>query len=217
MRDAERHRGILLDDENRRALLVDRADDVEHLVDEDRRKAHRRLVHQQQLRPRHQRASDRDHLLLAARQRAGVLVEPLLDAREQCEHALMVGIEFGGRAMTPAERTQRQVLAHGHAPEQAARLGHQRDAAADDRLRRQPIDALAGKLHGAGGRAHHAEDGLHGGGLARGVAAEQADDFAGLDADADVVERPDRPVERHDIVKLQQRHGHAAAAARWPR
>ena len=117
MCDAERHRRILLDDENRRALLVDRADDVEHLVDEDRRKAHRRLVHQQQLRPRHQCASNGHHLLLATRQSAGVLVEPLLDAREQCEHTLMVGIEFRSWPMTPAERTQRQVLPDGHAPE----------------------------------------------------------------------------------------------------
>ena len=115
MRDAERHRGILLDDEDRRALLVDRADDVEHLVDEHRRQAHRRLVHQQQLRPRHQRAADRDHLLLAARQRAGILVEPLLDAREQCEDALIVGIELGRqvrwrRLKAPSARFSRTVM-----------------------------------------------------------------------------------------------------------
>ena len=40
---------------------------------DQRRQAERRLVEQQQPRPRHQRAADRHHLLLAARQRAGGL------------------------------------------------------------------------------------------------------------------------------------------------
>ena len=40
-------------------------------------KAERRLVEQQNLRIGHQRAADRQHLLLAAGQRAGDLAEPL--------------------------------------------------------------------------------------------------------------------------------------------
>ena len=48
-------------------------DDLEDLLDQDRRQAHRRLVQQQQPGPRHQRPADRAHLLLAARQRAGLL------------------------------------------------------------------------------------------------------------------------------------------------
>ena len=91
MGDRQRHRGVLLDHQDGGALSVDGLDDVEHLLDQHRREAHRRLVHQQQPRPRHQRAPDREHLLLAARQRAAVLVGPLLEAREQRVDALEVG------------------------------------------------------------------------------------------------------------------------------
>ena len=54
----------------------------------ERRQAERRLVEQQQPRLRHQRAADRDHLLLAARQLAGRAASSLsAQRREQREHA----------------------------------------------------------------------------------------------------------------------------------
>ncbi len=83
VRDLQREIGVLLDHEDRDALLVDRRDQFQHAVDPERRQTHRRLVHADQLRPPHQRARHRHHLLLAARQRARPLVEPLGDAREQ--------------------------------------------------------------------------------------------------------------------------------------
>ena len=61
---------------------------VEDVLDDQRRKAERRLVEQQQARLAHQRARDRQHLLLAARQGAGQLVLALLQAREALELAL---------------------------------------------------------------------------------------------------------------------------------
>src|SRR5204863_8826480 len=48
--DVEGHQGVLLDEEDRRPLRVDLADDLEDPLDEDRREPHRRLVEQQQLR-----------------------------------------------------------------------------------------------------------------------------------------------------------------------
>ena len=62
---------------------------------EQRREAERRLVEQQQPRPRHERARDREHLLLAARERAGALLAALAQAREQLEHALAVRCDPG--------------------------------------------------------------------------------------------------------------------------
>ena len=59
---------------------VDLLDDLEVLLDERGRQAHRRLVHQQQPRPRHQRPAHRDHLLLAARQRPRELAAALAAA-----------------------------------------------------------------------------------------------------------------------------------------
>ena len=85
----ERHQRVLLDEQDRRALRVDLADDLEDLLDEDRREPHRRLVEQQQLRPRHERAPDREHLLLAAGERSG-LCSCAPQPREQVEDALEV-------------------------------------------------------------------------------------------------------------------------------
>ena len=48
--------------------LLDLVDGAAH---QDRRQADRRLVHQQNLRRQHQGAAERQHLLLAARHRAG--------------------------------------------------------------------------------------------------------------------------------------------------
>ena len=65
-------------------------DDLEDLLDDERRQAERRLVEQQEARPAHQRARDREHLLLAARQRAAALALALLEDREQREDALEI-------------------------------------------------------------------------------------------------------------------------------
>ena len=62
----------------RGAVAVELGDDAEDLLDHERREAERGLVHQQEARPRHQRARDREHLLLAAGQRAGELLAALL-------------------------------------------------------------------------------------------------------------------------------------------
>ena len=51
-----------------------------------RRETRRRLVEHQQPRPRHQRAPDRQHLLLAAAQRPRPLALSLLQPREELEH-----------------------------------------------------------------------------------------------------------------------------------
>ncbi len=52
-------------------------------LDDDRREAFERLVEQQQRRVGHQRARDRQHLLLAAGQLIAHVAAPFLDAREQ--------------------------------------------------------------------------------------------------------------------------------------
>ena len=62
---------ILLDDEHRQPVpLVQLADDAEDLAHDQRREPERRLVEHEQPRPRHQRAREREHLLLAAGERA---------------------------------------------------------------------------------------------------------------------------------------------------
>src|ERR1700676_5386714 len=63
--DGERHVGVLLHHEDGGALLVDGLDQVEDLLNVERRQAHGGLVHAEEARPRHQRARHSDHLLLA--------------------------------------------------------------------------------------------------------------------------------------------------------
>src|SRR4051812_24569468 len=88
--------GVLLDQKYGELLaFVEFADGVEDLPHNHWRKTERGLVEQQKARSRHQRASDGEHLLLATRQRAATLVQPLLQARKQPEHALAVLREVG--------------------------------------------------------------------------------------------------------------------------
>ena len=73
------------------------------------------------------RAADRDHLLLAARQGAGELAEPLLDARKEGEDARQIVVEFGAaRARIGAHL---EVLVDRHARKQPPRLEHRGNAA----------------------------------------------------------------------------------------
>ena len=59
------------------AVRPQRTDQVEDRLDDLRREAERGLVEQQELRLGHERAGDGEHLLLAARQRAGELLAAL--------------------------------------------------------------------------------------------------------------------------------------------
>ena len=89
MGDLEGGDGVLLDEQHGDAVdLVDLADDVEDLVDQEGREAETGLVEHQQLRLGHQRAGDGEHLLLAARQVAGLGLGALGEAREGLEHAV---------------------------------------------------------------------------------------------------------------------------------
>ena len=90
VRDVERHQGVLLDEQDRRSLLVHLDDRLEDALHKDRRETHRRLVQHEQRRARHQRAADRAHLLLAAGHRARLLALAFCKPREQREHALHV-------------------------------------------------------------------------------------------------------------------------------
>src|SRR3984893_10844877 len=67
MRRLQRDLGVLLDNQDRHALLLGvPLDDGENLLHQDRRQTQRRLVEQQQRGAVHQRAPDRQHLLLGA-------------------------------------------------------------------------------------------------------------------------------------------------------
>jgi hypothetical protein len=63
-------------------LGLELLDDVEQLFDDDGRKAERELVDEEDAGLEEQRGRQAEHLLLATRQRAGGLVDPLAQDRE---------------------------------------------------------------------------------------------------------------------------------------
>ena len=154
---------------------VERAQDAEQLLDDQRREAERRLVEQHQARAQHHGAADREHLLLAARERAGLLAVALLQAREIAVDALDVGGDLA--AVAARHGADLQVLLDGLARERAAALRHMRDAEPHDVFGRACRDRLAVEADLAVGAAHAGERAQRGG-LAGAVRAEQRGDAA---------------------------------------
>ena len=75
--DAENFLGVLLDQNGRHAFVADDAAQCrQQFIDEDRRQTFERLVEQHDARIEHQRAADREHLLLAARELMAEIASP---------------------------------------------------------------------------------------------------------------------------------------------
>src|SRR5581483_5444701 len=110
-------------------LLVQLADDAEDLRDDEWREPERRLVEQQEPRALHDRACEREHLLLAAGQRSGLLVAASLEPREELADALEVRLQRAA----PHVCAEAQVLPDRELRERPAPFGNVRDAEARGR------------------------------------------------------------------------------------
>ena len=109
-RKTQRHMGVLFGQKKRNAFfLVEVLHDVENLLDDLRRQTHRRLVEQDHLRARHQRAADRAHLLLAARGVAGERAFPLAELRKIGIDQINVALDRR-LAVAPRERAGQQIF-----------------------------------------------------------------------------------------------------------
>src|SRR3984893_12920738 len=121
--EVQGHIRVLLDEENGHPLFpVDPADDVEDLLDEPGGEPQRRLVQQDHLRPGHQGAADRQHLLLAARHGAGALLGARPEYREVVVHHLHVLGDAVGVA--PRIRSHLEVFPDGEEREYLASFRH---------------------------------------------------------------------------------------------
>src|SRR5262249_22011756 len=116
---------VLLHQQNRRAGLLDGADRVKDLDLQAMGNTHRRLVEKEQHGLTHQGAADREHLLLASRQRARLLTTALLEDREQAidsrkiaRDAVPVAAQVGA---------QHQVLEHAELGKDSAPFGAMAD------------------------------------------------------------------------------------------
>src|SRR6266571_1122332 len=199
--EAERLGGVLLDEQDRRALLVDLADGVEDALDDDGGEPHRGLVQQHQLGPCHERPADREHLLLPSGERARRLARAFLEDREELEDAVHVRPLL---VVLADEGAHVEVLAHGHAREDAPALGRLGHPEPHDVVGGHQVDALAVVEDAALGRAQQPGDGPQGGGLPRPVGADEADDLAPVDVEAHALDGLDVAVEDVDVLDVEE-------------
>ena len=142
--------GVLFHEQDGDLLLcVESRDDVEDLVDQQRRQPHGRLIQQDQLGAGHQRPAHHGHLLLAAADEAGDLVALLLQPREVVVDHLQPLLD--GTAELAHVGAHLEVLLHRQVLEDPAALDHLHDAQLGDLLGRHPVDALAHELDRAVG------------------------------------------------------------------
>ncbi len=214
MADLERELGVLLDQQDRDAFARDLQHRFEDLLHHQRREPHRRLVEQQQLRLRHQRARHREHLLLAAGQRAGGLPAALLEAGKEIEHALDVVLDRGPVAADVG--AHREIFLDGQRAEHAAALGDHGEAVAHELERRAAGHVLAGVTDRAALHRLQAGDALQRRRLPGAVGADQADELALVDVEVDALDRLDAAVGDFDLLQLEQRV-RAGAASRVTR
>src|SRR5262245_31141114 len=172
----EREVRVLLDHGHGRALAADVRDDREDGLHDRRRQAERGLVEEDQAWPRHERSRDRQHLLLAARERAGGLALPLgqdgkvlRQARDVAPDLVAVAADVG---------SHHEVLVYGHVWEHAAALGAVGDASRQDVRRIEGMDLAARERDAPGCRAQQAGDRAQRGRLAGTVGADQAHELA---------------------------------------
>ena len=203
VRAPQRPQDVLLDQQDGQPVAVDRGEVGEDRAHRHRSQAQRGLVEHQQPGPGHQRTPDRDHLLLASRERAGQLGPPLGQPREQ---AVDTAQRLGpARAARRRPRAQLQVLQHGHGGKELAPFGNVGDAGRHHGRRAQAADPPAVQRHGAPAQRQQAGHGPQRGGLARAVAPDERDDLAGAHLERDAPHGHDVPVARLDAVKPEQR------------
>src|SRR5262245_10925095 len=173
-------------------------------LDNERRQALRRLVEEQHLRTSHQRASDREHLLLAAREGARALSPPLEEVGEQLEDAL--GCPHRRSPVPPGLPRNLEVLPHGQVREDAPVLRHVADPQPSHAEWWQALQVAAAQPDAALARRREPDDALEGRRLAGAIAPEEADDLALADLEGEIDEDVAVSVERVDVQHLEERH-----------
>ena len=204
----QRQIGVLLDDQETDAIgPVDRAQDFENVGDDQRREAERGFVEQQQAGSQQQRARDREHLLLASRERAGLLAPALREPRKIPEDPLEIRLDRV--AILADVGAEPKVLLDGQIGERAPAVGHVRDAqpryvlgSARGHRRSPKVDPPRAADH----RADRAQDR----GLPRSVGAQQRRHSAVFDQKIDAENDLNCAIERLEGPRLQNRRRHAA-------
>ena len=165
-------------------LRVDAADLRAHLDAQLGVEVRQRFVHQHEQRLDHDRARDRDALLLAARQLAGQLAF-MADELHELERRLRAPAGFLPRHAAHLQ-AEADVVEHRHVREQRVVLEHHPEAAA---LGRQHIDARVVEPDAAARQRLQARDAVERGRLAAAGRAEQRDELAAPDVEIEPAQR----------------------------
>ena len=172
----------MLDEQDAQAPRLQHLQAAAHLLGHQGRQPFRGFIHQQQIGVAHERAAEREHLLLAAGEHARFGALARLERLKQLEHVLHAPRRAPGRPLIRALFralffAQQQVLAHGQARKDIAAFGHITQPQAGDFMRGPPQQRLAAPAHAsAGGQQPH--DGLGASGTPRAIAPQQRHDFA---------------------------------------
>ena len=114
---AHGHAEVLLHQQDRLPGRLEPLDDPEDLVDDHRRQTLRRLVEEQQVGVGHERAGDREHLLLAAAQEVALVLAPLGQLGEDLEHLLeRPGVGLAAASARPSSGSRPPTATEDHPP-----------------------------------------------------------------------------------------------------
>src|ERR1700694_1333540 len=206
----ERNPRILLDQQDRDLVLaIDRPDDLEDRANDDRRQAEGRFVEEHQARLHEQRAGEREHLLLTARQSARRQAPLFLEHGEVGEDAVVVLAQVS--IVVAPVRAELEVFVDGQLGADPTALGNVGDAPAHDLFGGHAMQRTAvkldvpGPMNAAGDRAQRC-------GLARSVRAQQRYRAALGHLQGYAVEDGRRAVPRVHPFQLEEG---APAAPRW--
>ena len=207
--EAEHHRHVVLDDQERLPLPVQLSDHLDDVVDERRIDAAGRLVEHDQARVEHQDLRQLDELLLPEGQRGRPLVGegPHPDEVEELLGPLRLGAADGVRGeLAPGEGPERRddVLEHGHLAEEPGDLERPPDAPVRALPRRQAVDRLPVEPDLAGVRRHRPVDDVEERRLAGAVRTDQGGDRSLLDLERAAVEGAQAPEAPLDAPHFEQ-------------
>ena len=203
----QRDIGMLLDqDEGVGAFAGHAADRGGEFLDDDGGQAFERLVEQEQRRIGHQRARDRQHLLLAAGQLIAEIAAAFGDAGEQVVHR--------GQVPAAVARRHGEVFLHRQRRKNLAFLRHPADAGLGAAMRRALGDVLAAPQHAAAADLGVAHDGQKQRRFADAVPAEHGEPATLRQFERDAVEHDRRAVAGADVAERKQRCRHDTASWR---
>src|SRR5712671_43160 len=192
---------ILLGEQDRQALPLERGDLIPERAHDHRGQALRRLVEEKYPRVAHQGAGHREHLLLAAREAAGPAGRQLPELGEEL-------VDPGGAPRSLALLAHQEVLRDGQVAEDAPLLGHVAHPEAADLVGRAPGDLPAVEADAAAGDLDQPHDRLERGRLPGPVPAEERDHLPRLRPQAHPVQHLGEAVAA--LHRLQLEH-HASS------